>query len=130
MKNFNLNFEVRDYECDLQGIVNNAVYQNYLEHARHKYLKAIGLDFAQMHLDGIDPIVYRIEIDYKKPLKSGDTFTIQLMVERDGNLKFIFNQQIFKNDGVLILKAKVIAVFTKNGRPIVPPQKVIEALLS
>jgi len=28
---FKVDFEVRDYECDLQGIVNNAVYQNYLE---------------------------------------------------------------------------------------------------
>lgn len=125
---FSLDFEVRDYECDLQGIVNNAVYQNYLEHARHQYLKSVSLDFAQMHLDGIDPIVYRIEIDYKKPLKSGDKFSIELTVERDGNLKFIFNQQIFKSDETLILKAKVIAVFTKNGRPIVPPQNVIEAL--
>jgi hypothetical protein len=29
---FELPFKVRDYECDIQGIVNNAVYQNYLEH--------------------------------------------------------------------------------------------------
>lgn len=126
---FSIGFAVRDYECDLQGIVNNAIYQNYLEHARHQYLKFVGLDFALMHQDGIDPFVYRIEIDYKKPLKSGDTFTVQLTVEREGNLKFIFYQQIIKNEGILILQAKVIAVFTKNGKPIVPPQKVIEALL-
>ncbi|NLI24182.1 MAG: acyl-CoA thioesterase, partial [Bacteroidales bacterium] len=30
---FELEMEVRDYECDIQGIVNNAVYMNYLEHA-------------------------------------------------------------------------------------------------
>ncbi len=35
---FELEFTVRDYECDLQGIVNNAVYLNYLEHTRHQYL--------------------------------------------------------------------------------------------
>ena len=36
-KVFELKMSVRDYECDLQGIVNNAVYQNYLEHARHQF---------------------------------------------------------------------------------------------
>ena len=41
---FTLKFEVRDYECDLQGIVNNAVYQHYLEHTRHVYLKQNEVD--------------------------------------------------------------------------------------
>ena len=40
---FTLTLAVRDYECDLQGVVNNAVYQNYLEHARHQYLQSLGL---------------------------------------------------------------------------------------
>lgn len=31
---FRIDLKVRDYECDLQGIVNNGVYFNYLEHAR------------------------------------------------------------------------------------------------
>ena len=88
MKKFELDFVVRDYECDLQGIVNNAVYQNYLEHTRHQYLKSVGLDFAELHQQGIDPVVYRIEIDYKKPLKSGDSFTTKLYVEREGNLLY------------------------------------------
>ena len=29
---FSLEMQVRDYECDLQGIVNNANYQHYTEH--------------------------------------------------------------------------------------------------
>ena len=45
---FVLDMEVRDYECDLQGVVNNSVYQNYLEHTRHKYLKSTGIDFAEL----------------------------------------------------------------------------------
>ena len=59
---FSIEIEVRDYELDLQGILNNSVYQNYLEHCRHRYLKEIGLDFAALHAEGIDPVVSKIEI--------------------------------------------------------------------
>lgn len=125
---YTLAFEVRDYECDLQGIVNNAVYQNYLEHARHQYLKSVGIDFALLHEQGLDPIVYRIEIDYKKSLRSGDQFLVSVGVEREGNIKFVFHQQIYKNETEWVLKAKVIAVFTSNGKPIMIPEKVLKAL--
>lgn len=127
MNKFILNFEVRDYECDLQGIVNNAVYQNYYEHARHQYLKSTGLDFATLHQQGIDPVVYRIEIDFKKPLKSGDSFYIETSVVREGNLKFIFYQEI-KTQENLINKAKVAVVFTSQGKPIPAPAFILEAL--
>ena len=113
--------EVRDYECDLQGIVNNSVYQNYLEHTRHKFLLATGLDFAELHNEQIDPVVYRVEIDYKLSLKSGNKFISYLNYERKGHLKTIFNQYIHrKSDNKLILKAKVIVVILKNGKPILP----------
>lgn len=124
---FQLNLKVRDYECDIQGIVNNAVYQNYLEHTRHEFIKSANLDFAKLHEQGIDPVVYRAEIDYKLPLKSGDEFISKLNYETKGSLKIIFLQDIFrKSDKKLIVKAKVIAVVLKNGRP-VPPDVFIEA---
>ena len=77
---FSLEFAVRDYECDLQGIVNNACYQHYCEHTRHEFIKELGLDFSQMHKDGIDAVVVRAEIDYKNPLTSGDKFIVCLSV--------------------------------------------------
>ncbi len=42
-----LEFSVRDYECDVQGVVNNANYQHYLEHARHEFLLSKGISFMQ-----------------------------------------------------------------------------------
>lgn len=54
---YSLEFKVRDYECDLQGIVNNANYQHYYEHTRHEFLVENGISFADMHDRGIDFVV-------------------------------------------------------------------------
>ena len=43
---FSVEFSVRDYECDIQGVVNNANYQHYLEHARHEFLISKGISFS------------------------------------------------------------------------------------
>ena len=116
---FKLEFEVRDYECDLQGIVNNARYLNYLEHTRHKYLLSKGIDFARLHNEGIDLVVSRIEIDYKYSLTSGDIFVVRLTTHKEGHLRMIFDQEVIKMpEGKLAVKAKVLGVGLKNGRPI------------
>lgn len=121
MQNFHFQFEiqVRDYECDIQGIVNNAVYQNYLEHCRHKFLHSVGLDFPELHKAGIDPVVIRAELDYKFPLRPGDDFIVSLTMAKQGKLRIIFNQQIIrKADEKLMVSARITAVLTKNNRPI------------
>ena len=45
---FELEMQVRDYECDMEGIVNNAIYQHYLEHTRHEFLASSGISFIEM----------------------------------------------------------------------------------
>lgn len=118
---FETEMMVRDYECDLQGIVNNAVYQNYLEHARHEFLHTEGIDFAQLCADGIDPVVTRIEIDYKFPLRPRDTFIVKVGMHKQGRVRFVFDQAIYlKSNEKLIIEAQVIGVLTRNGRPIAP----------
>ncbi|XOF35410.1 MAG: acyl-CoA thioesterase [Candidatus Electrothrix sp. YB6] len=115
---------VRDYECDLQGIVNNAVYQNYLEHARHEYLRTIGIDFKSCADKGINLVVARMELDYKHPLTSGDRFVVQLNLVRESKIKFAFLQDIFRiPDNKPILRAKVIWIaLNPKGRPYVLPE--------
>ena len=122
--NFKLELQVRDYECDLQGIVNNAVYQNYLEHARHEYLKSVGLDFAEFTKKKINLVVVRVELDYKFPLQSGDKFIVGLNFVRESRLKFAFYQDIYRlADEKLILKGKIIGTaLNPNGRPGIPAE--------
>ncbi|MFW5831542.1 MAG: acyl-CoA thioesterase [Prolixibacteraceae bacterium] len=118
---FQLEMQVRDYECDIQGIVNNAVYQNYLEHCRHQFLNIAHLDFAELHNQGIDAVVIKSELEYKFPLRPGDHFYIRLKIGRQGHLRIIFNQQIIrKADEKLMVKAKITSVLTRNNRPISP----------
>ena len=125
---FTLNFDVRDYECDLEGIVNNAVYQNYLEHARHEFLKQRGVSFAALVQQGIALVVVRVEIDYLHPLRSGDKFVVGLNLERTSRIRFGFLQDIYRlPDHKPIARAKVIGTaLNARGRPCLP--KVIERL--
>jgi len=116
---YELEFAVRDYECDLQGIVNNAVYQNYYEHARHQFLLGKNIDFALLHEKGIDLIVSRVEIDYKYSLRSGDKFIVTVTTHREGYLRLIFVQDIYKlPENKLVSHAKVTGVGLNRGRPI------------
>lgn len=132
MKNYRykLEFEVRDYECDLSGIVNNAVYQHYLEHARHKFLKSQGIDFAKLESRGITLVVIRLEMDFLHPLRSGDKFFVGLNTVRISRLRFGFMQDIYRlPDEKPILSAKVIGTaLNDRGRPRIPAE--IEELLT
>lgn len=113
---YELEFKVRDYECDLQGIVNNAVYQNYLEHTRHEFLLENNVSFDKLHQQGIDAVVARIEMAFKFPLRSGDEFISKLYVKKEG-IKYVFYQVIHrKTDNKLCIKAKVDTVVVINGK--------------
>jgi len=121
---FTMELAVRDYECDLQGIVNNGVYQNYLEHVRHEFLKEIGIDFAQLAKDGVNLVVVRAELDYKFPLTSGDRFMVGLNPVRESKAKLAFLQDIYRlPDHKPVLKAKVIGTaINERGRPSIPAE--------
>ena len=123
-----LEFTVRDYECDLQGVVNNANYQHYLEHARHEYLISKGISFSRLHEEGLDLIVTRVEIDYKYPLRSHDKFIIRTALRRKGNVRLVFEQDIYRlPDEKLIVNAQVIGAAIRAGKP-VHPGDILEKL--
>ena len=113
---FELKMKVRDYECDLQGIVNNANYQHYIEHTRHEFLRTEGVAFSELHDRGIDAVVARLNMAFKTPLRSGDEFISKLALKKEG-IKYIFIQDIFRlPDMKPVIKSTVDAVCLINGR--------------
>lgn len=113
---FELTMKVRDYECDLQGIVNNANYQHYIEHTRHEFLLSAGISFARLHEQGIDPVVARLNMAFKTPLRSGDEFVSKLYLKKEG-IKYVFYQDIFRlPDMKPVIKSTVETVCLVGGR--------------
>lgn len=115
-KVFQIEMKVRDYECDSQGIVNNANYLHYFEVTRHEFMVSLNIPFVESHAKGIDPVLSRADIYYKTPLVGNDVFISSFTIERKG-VKMIFNQEIHrKRDMELCCKAKIEAAVLINGK--------------
>ena len=114
--------EVRDHELDWFGVVNNAVYQNYLEHARHAFLASRGISLTHLLEEKFRPVITRIDLEYLLPLQSGDSFSVQLWLTRLTRVKFQFFQQIQKIPSMQsTTRAQVIGTFLgPNDRPVMP----------
>ena len=113
---YTLELKVRDYECDLQGIVNNANYQHYTEHTRHEFLRSRGVSFADLHDRGIDAVVARMQMQFKTPLRSGDVFVSKLALKKEG-IKYVFYQDIYRAaDNRIVLRSTVETVCLVQGK--------------
>ena len=117
-----IELKVRDYECDMDHVVNNSVYLNYLEHARHEYLREIGIKFGELSKQGVSLVVTRIEADFKASLVSGDMFCIRTALVRKGRIRLEFHQSIHRVfDKRLMLTAVVTGTaLNSTGRPEIP----------
>lgn len=106
----------------MQGVVNNAVYQNYLEHARHEFLKTRQLNFAEVTANGIHLVVVRAELDYRDSLKSDDRFEVRSNLRRLSKLRFEFQQDIYRlPEDRLMLQGRIVGTsLNEHGRPFVP----------
>lgn len=114
--------EVRDYECDIEGIVNNANYLHYTEHTRHRFLKSIGVSFAQLHEKGIDAVVARMTLQYNIPLRSDDEFISRMGLRKEG-LRYVFTHDIYRaDDERLCFHCTAELVTLINGRLGVSPE--------
>lgn len=113
---FETRMEVRNYECDIQGIVNNANYLHYTEHTRHRFLRWLGVSFSDLHDKGVDPVVARMSLSYKVPLRCDDEFISRMGLQKKG-LRWVFNHDLYRaSDEALCFHADVDLVTLINGK--------------
>ena len=115
--------QVRTYECDSYGHVNNANYLNYLEYARYELLKDIGFDYPKAIEAGYGVYVARVEIDYKRPAVADDKLLIKTWPVKKGAVSGVLAQEIWR-DTSLLAEAKVTWAFVdSNGVPAKLPKE-------
>jgi acyl-CoA thioester hydrolase len=121
--------KVRSYECDTYGHVNNAVYLNYLEVARHELLVSLGMDYAALRAAGHGLVVARVDIRYRRPVVEGDALAIYSRPIKRLRVGGVMEQRILKGDEV-VAEAEVTWVsIDRTGRAVrLPPEFELEGL--
>lgn len=112
--------EVRYAETDQMGVVYHANYLVWMELGRTQLIKDLGFSYADMEKDGIISPVIDIQASYKKPLRYGDTATINTWVEEYDGFRSMYRYEIFNGDGELALtgSSKHVCVKRESFRPI------------
>ena len=98
---------VRQYECDSYNHVNNAVYQNYLEHARMDMLHQMGFNYKGFYAAGYYIYVTHIDITYKVSALPDDNLIIECEMTKVGFISGTIHQIIKKEDGTVCVEADV-----------------------
>lgn len=112
--------EVRDYEVDFQGIVNNAVYMNFLDHARSKFLESLGFDIVKIAQEGINIVLFETTLKFKYSLRFRDEYHIKTNLIRVSRFKLYMPQEIINaKTNTLCVEASnyLCCVNTKTGKP-------------
>eukprot|EP00798_Chlamydomonas_sp_ICE-L_P008874 gene8874-3752_t len=88
---------VRDYELDQFGVVNNAVYANYFQHAIHDGLERLGIDCDAYARANLGLAITDMRLSYKAPLRSKDRFRVLSGVSRVTGARAVMDEVILKS---------------------------------
>jgi acyl-CoA thioester hydrolase len=124
--------EVRFRDCDPMGHANNAVYLTYLEQTRFSHWRSLwGFGTPQLPPGRPGVILARVECDYKRPAKYGDTLEVRMTIAELGHTSFHYEYEIVDQEGKTVLTAKTVQVmYDYAAEKPVPIPDDIRALLA
>ncbi|MCE9599415.1 MAG: acyl-CoA thioesterase [Spirochaetia bacterium] len=121
--------QVRSYEIDSLGHVNNAVYMNYFELGRIDFFKQLGFDLRAMFQSGITFVLAESHVKFRLPSFIDETLLIEseLTVEK---VRMRFSQIIRRESATIATGDNTLVTLDTRGRPTVPPADLIQRLQS
>ena len=126
-----MNFQIKVYyeDADSTGRVYHSNYLNYLERARTEYIYNLGYNHSELFKKyDLYFVVKKINIDFKSSAKFEDILNIKSKVLELTKYKIIFNQQILRNEMLLIEAEVVIVSINSMGKLIKIPDEMINKL--
>jgi acyl-CoA thioester hydrolase len=127
-----LRWPVRVYyhHTDAGGVVYHGTYLDFMEAARIELLAALGLDLAELAAqEAVLFIVYRLEVDYRKPARLNEQLVVTATIARCGGVRLDFEQRVLRGDEVLVAaKVKAACVDPQSYKPVPLPACLREKL--
>ncbi len=119
---------VRFHELDPYDHVNHAIYVTWLEIARVEALDAIGLGLHELKARGLQFVVTKLDIRYRRAASAGDVAEIETAISTFGRASTVWTQRILRGDEVLVTAEVTVAVTDATGRPTRPPAGMFDTL--
>ena len=110
--------KIYGYECDIYGHLNNANYLHLYEEARSDCLTKMGIPIKTLNALDLQIFVTHIEEDFLKGVKLEEIVVIKSSPIKITRVKSIWKQDLYNEKGFLCNSLLLIAVFTRNGKPI------------
>lgn len=117
---FTYNREINYYETDKMGIVHHSNYIRFLEEARCKWLKEIGIPMEKLEELGYTIPTLEVNCQYKNHVTSGDLISIRPIITEYNGVRMTVSYEVKENKtGKEVIKAWTKHCFTnKELRPI------------
>lgn len=130
MKGHEVEVRVRYGETDQMGVVYHGSYVPYFEIGRVEWLRNKGVSYKSLEESGIALPIVSMHLNYKKSARYDDLLTINTKLKKYSGVKIEFDCEIRNENQELLTTAHFILVFLdiKNGKPILPPQFILDIL--
>ena len=112
--------EVMFFDTDCGGVVHNIAYLRMIEICRTKLAGLMGMDLQRMAETQLFPVVFRTEIDNRKPAKLGDILKFHGHVSEIGKVRFWCNFTVVRKgeeQPLITCRQGLAMVHMPQGRP-------------